>query len=240
MSSAGTGATGGGPTPVDPNFKLLWRDEFDGFDGARWFKAEHTFIENLGRFTPDNVVVEGGLLKLKVTNVARGDRPYSAAEVYTSGEFSYGRFEARIKFCKGSGIVSSLFTYKDDAQNQWEEIDIEHLGRLPKAIQYNLISSPAGNGNDRQYQPFVVHFDYSPSEEFHDYAMEWLPDGITFFVDGAYSHRMVQPRIQHATRLRMNAWPTNNQQTNFAGQLDPNAIPCEAQYDWMAAYAYQP
>ncbi len=235
-SAAGSGAV----TPIGPEFKLLWKDEFDSFDASRWAKADHTFIENLGRFTPDNAVIEGGLLKLRVTKVPRGDRPYSAAELYSRAEYSFGRYEARIKFCKGSGVVSSLFTYKDDALNQWEEIDIEHLGNLPRSIQYNLISSPAGDGNNRLYQPFVVHFDYRPSEEFHDYAIEWKPEGITFYVDGVYSHKLVQARIQHAARLRMNAWPTNSAETNFAGPLDTNAIPCEAQYEWMAAYAYQP
>jgi beta-glucanase (GH16 family) len=213
------GVAGGGGSegdPSDPHFKLAWRDEFDTFDSARWTKQTHTFVENLAKFSADNVVVEGGLLKLKVT---------------------FGRFAGRIKFCAGSGLVSSLFTYKDDVDQSWQEIDIEHLGNLPKSIQYNLIS---GNLSNRVYQPKVVTFPWSPVAEFHDYRIDWRPDGVTFVVDGKQTHQDVQATLKDPARLHMNAWPTNNAITTFAGTFDPNAVPCEAQYDWVEAYTYIP
>lgn len=244
--SAGVGAGGsagessggsGGSEPLDPHFKLLWRDDFDSFDDSRWVKATHTFDENAARFVAGNAVVEGGLLKLKVTKVASGNKPYSAAEVLSAEDFTFGRFEGRIKFCAGSGMVSSLFTYKENVEVSWQEIDVEHLGNLPKSIQYNLVS---GTLNSRKYQPKVVTFAWSPTAEFHDYTIEWLPDGITFYVDGVQSHKDVQATIQDAAKLRMNAWPTDNQFTSFAGPLDTNAIPCEAQYDWVQVFSYTP
>jgi endo-1,3-1,4-beta-glycanase ExoK len=228
---------GGAGDAADSRFKLLWRDDFDRFDDQRWVKASHTFDENAAQFVPDNVVVEGGLLTLKVTKVASGDKPYAAAEVYSNDDFRFGRFEARIKFCAGSGLVSSLFTYRDDVEVSWQEIDVEHLGNLPHAIQYNLIS---GTAKSRQYQPKVVMFDYSPAAEFHDYTIEWLPDGVTFYVDGVQSHHDVQATLQDSAKLRMNAWPTNNQITSFAGPLDTTAIPCEARYDWVQVSSYTP
>jgi hypothetical protein len=236
---AGGGAAGAGGTgpQIDPDFTLLWRDDFDTFDDARWTKATHTFPENLARFSAGNAVVEGGLLKLRVSNVPNGDKQYSAAEVLTKEEFTFGRFEGRIKFCAGSGMVSSLFTYKQDVNESWQEIDIEFLGYLPKSIQYNLIS---GTLNNRKYQPKVITLQYGPPTEFHDYAMEWKPDGITFYVDGVQTHKDVQATLQDAAHLHMNAWPTNNAVTSFAGPLDTSAIPCEAQYDWVAAYSYTP
>jgi beta-glucanase (GH16 family) len=241
-SSAGTSAGGnggaagvGGTAPE--HFELLWRDDFDSFDTTRWAKATHTFPENLARFSADNARVEGGLLKLRVTNVQNGDKPYSAAEVYTLQDFTFGRFEGRIKFCAGSGLVSSLFTYKQNVEESWQEIDIEHLGNLPKSIQYNLIY---GSLNDRKYQPKVVTFQWSPTLEFHDYAIEWKPDGITFYVDGQETHHDVQATLQDAAKLHMNVWPTDNAVTSFAGPLDASAIPCEAQYDWVQAYSYTP
>jgi beta-glucanase (GH16 family) len=234
---AGDAGSGGAGGAADPQFKLLWRDDFDSFDDDRWVKATHTFDENAAHFVPDNVVVEGGLLKLKVTQVASGNKQYSAAEVYSSKDFTFGRFEGRIRFCAGSGLVSSLFTYRDDVEVSWQEIDVEHLGNLPNSIQYNLIS---GTFASRQYQPKVVTFPYSPTAEFHDYTIEWLPDGITFYVDGVQSHHDVQATLQDSAKLRMNAWPTNNQITSFAGPLDTNAIPCEAEYEWVQVFAYTP
>lgn len=233
--NGGAAGSTGGTTPE--HFELLWRDDFDSFDTTRWAKATHTFPENLARFSADNARVEGGLLKLRVTNVQNGDKPYSAAEVYTLQDFTFGRFEGRIKFCAGSGLVSSLFTYKQNVEESWQEIDIEHLGNLPTSIQYNLIY---GSLNDRKYQPKVVTFQWSPTLEFHDYAIEWKPDGITFYVDGQQTHHDVQVTLQDAAKLHMNVWPTDNAITSFAGPLDASAIPCEAQYDWVQAYSYTP
>ena len=236
--NGGVGTAGaGGTAPVNSHFQLLWRDDFDTFNGSRWTKQTHTFEENLARFSAANVTVESGLLKLQVTKAQNGDRAYSAGEVASTDLFTFGRFVGRIKFCAGSGLVSSLFTYKDDVSQSWQEIDIEYLGHLPKAVQYNLIS---GNANNRQYQPKVVMLPYSPPEEFHDYGIEWTPEGVSFFVDGVQTHHDVQATLKDATRLHMNAWPTNNAVTNFAGTFDPAALPCEAQYDWVEAYTYVP
>jgi endo-1,3-1,4-beta-glycanase ExoK len=235
--AGGSGGAGGTSTPGSDPFELLWRDDFDSFDTTRWVRAAHTFPENLATFSAANVVVEGGLLKLRVTKVQSGDKPYSAAEIYSLEEFEFGRFEGRIKFCAGSGIVSSLFTYKEEVEQSWQEIDIEHLGNLPKSVQYNLIY---GSLAERKYQPKVVTLPYEPSAEFHEYAIEWTPDGITFYIDGQPSHQDMQPTIRDAATLRMNAWPTDNSVTSFAGPLDADAIPCEAQYDWIQVFSYDP
>jgi beta-glucanase (GH16 family) len=243
-TTGGTTATGGnfgtGGALVSPDFELLWEDNFDNFDGSRWSKASHTFPENLAGFAPENAVVEDGLLKLRITAQQRGDKPFTAGEVYSTQQFLYGRFEARIKFARGSGVVSSLFTYKDDPLSFWNEIDVESLGYLPTSVQYNIITSAPGGGS-LEYQPHVDQLGLSPYTEFHDYAIEWRPEDVRFFVDNLPRHtetRNVASRLNQQARLRMNCWPTNNEVTDFAGPLDRNAIPTEAQYDWVRVYRY--
>jgi beta-glucanase (GH16 family) len=54
------------PTAKD-TFKLKWTDDFNQLDLSRWQLATHTFDSNECVFTPDNAVVEAGLLKLKLT-----------------------------------------------------------------------------------------------------------------------------------------------------------------------------
>ncbi|MDQ8188354.1 family 16 glycosylhydrolase [Pelagicoccus sp. SDUM812002] len=48
-------------------FELDWVDEFDHFDESRWGKADWTFAENACDFSPDNIKVEGGMLRLALT-----------------------------------------------------------------------------------------------------------------------------------------------------------------------------
>jgi beta-glucanase (GH16 family) len=236
--SGGIGpGNGSGGTPASSDFELLWEDNFDSFDEARWSKATHTFPENLAGFTPENAFVEGGLLKLRVTAQQRGDKPYSAAEIYSNDTFLYGRFEARIRFASGSGIVSSLFIYNYDP---WNEIDIESLGHQLQGVQYNIITGTPGGG--LTYQPHFDPIGFSPYADFHDYAFEWRPGDVRFFVDGQPRHTDARnaSRLNQQVRLRMNCWPTNNEVTNFAGPLNPNAIPTEAHYDWVRVYRYVP
>jgi len=54
------------PTSKD-TFKLIWTDDFNQLDVSRWQLATHTFDSNECVFTPDNAIVEEGLLKLRLT-----------------------------------------------------------------------------------------------------------------------------------------------------------------------------
>jgi hypothetical protein len=245
-AAGASGGTGGAATGFDggvsPQFVLLWEDQFDTFDDTRWAKATHTFPENLARFATDHALVEGSLLKLRVSNQPNGAQAYSAGEVYTLETFLYGRFEARIKFARGSGIVSSLFSFKDNSTTFWNEIDIEYLGNQLSGVQYNIITSPSGS-SVLTYQPDFDPLGFSPFADFHDYGFEWTPTEVRFYVDGKRRYtdaRNVSARLTQPARLRMNCWPTNYARTQFAGPLDTAAIPAEAQYDWVRVYRYVP
>jgi endo-1,3-1,4-beta-glycanase ExoK len=236
-ATGGTGTSVGGMSPVSASFELLWEDTFDTFDVNRWEKRDHTFAENASAFSPDNALVEGGFLKLKITTQPRDGKPYSAAEIRTKEDFLYGRFEARLKPARGSGIVSSLFTY---LYGPWNEIDIEYLGNQQTGVQYNLITDGPGG---LEYQPHFDSLDFIPWEDFHVYAFEWTPTLVKFFVDGVQTYAdpvNVAERLTNPVRLHVNCWPTNNEATQFAGTLDPSAIPTEAQYDWVRVYRYVP
>jgi hypothetical protein len=50
----------------------------------------------------------------------------------------------------------------------------------------------------------------------------------------------VQVTLKDAALLLMNAWPTDNSVTSFAGTFDAIAVRCEAQCDWVEAAIYVP
>ncbi|MBN2672677.1 MAG: family 16 glycosylhydrolase [Deltaproteobacteria bacterium] len=234
---------------VDPNiiyesdtqFTLEWKDDFAAFDAARWMRATHTFDENEATFTSNNVVFEDGFMKLLITAGEGTQKPYNAGELRTIDFFTYGRFETRAKFAAGSGLISSLFTFYDhwaDAamEENWNEIDIEFLGRDENSLQYNEIVW--NDQNQRVTNEFHDTLDFQPSAEFHVYAIEWTPAGIGFYIDGelrhqsdTYAAQMVLPQ-----RIMMNAWPTN--QSGWAGDIDEAALPATAYYDWVKYYSY--
>jgi endo-1,3-1,4-beta-glycanase ExoK len=55
----------------------------------------------------------------------------ASAGLYTTKAYFYGRFDARIQFAQGDGVVSSFFLWKEgsDATNAyWNELDYEKFG----------------------------------------------------------------------------------------------------------------
>ncbi len=258
-SSGGSGATaaGGSGPNLEPNataperagFSLLFHDDFDALDTARWMKASHTFTENAAQFDPNMVTVSDGALHLRIE---KADTPSAEGKTYRGGElrtqafFSYGRFETRARFASGSGLVSSLFTYYDhwaDAalEENWNEIDIEFLGKDPTSVQFNVIHWNAADVRTTHEQHATLDFD--PSADFHVYAIEWLPEEVNFYVDEELVHTQTDQVAEFLTldsRLMLNAWPVEDTAnlTGWAGAVDDAALPAEATYDWVRAYEY--
>lgn len=164
-------------------------------------------------------------------------KPYKGAEYRTKQSFLYGRFEVSMKSAYREGMLSSFFTYYDGGGgiSNWNEIDIEILGRYPNDIQFNTITP--GQVNHVSHYPMSS----SPHTDFHTYAFEWTPNYVAWFVDGVEVYKQTGPHIQTLTRaqkIMMNIW--NPQAPNWAGVWNPNVLPAFAFYDWVSYYTYTP
>jgi beta-glucanase (GH16 family) len=194
----------------------------------------------MATFTPSNVVVEGGFLKLRLTAAPGGGaKPYLGGEVRTRAEFTYGRFETRARFARGSGLVSSLFTFYDHLPMNWNEIDIEFLGQYTDKIQYNTIFWDTAQ--TRLTHEYMDELGFDPASDFHVYAIEWVPGAVRFLIDGEVRHTETEGISQYMKlpqRVMMNLWPANVEE--WVGPIDASAIPTESQYDWVAVYRSDP
>ena len=167
--------------------------------------------------------------------------PYRGGELRTDDTFRYGRFETRMKAAPGSGIVNSFFLYRDywdeglDGAQHWNEIDIEILGQYNNRVETNLIIQNQWDLPD--HSPVL----FNPQNEFHDYAIEWTPDYIAFFVDDLlvrYINNFYVDSMYHHQKIMMNIWqPTA---VSWAGPFDESILPVYAFYDWVKYYAYVP
>jgi len=161
---------------------------------------------------------------------------YKGAEYRTKLAYTYGRFEASIKSAYREGMLSSFFTYHDEAGTQnWNEIDIEILGRYPNDVQFNTITP--GQANHVGHYPLFT----SPHLDYHTYAFEWTPDYVSWFIDGVEVLKQTGSHIQTLTKaqkIMMNIW--NPQYENWAGVFNPEALPAFAFYDWVSYYSYTP
>jgi hypothetical protein len=98
----------------------------------------------------------------------------TGAELIRNEPLRYGRFEARIQFAPGDGVVSSFFLWKSGSEMDdifWNEIDIEKLGddctRYASNALYGL---PQTNHSQQIPAPTDLCGAY------HTHAIEWTPD----------------------------------------------------------------
>ncbi len=153
-------------------------------------------------------------------------RPYAAGELQSLKKYGYGRYEARMRPAKLNGAMTgSIFTYNDQPQ---DEIDIEFIGKDPTMFQTNYFTNGVGqHGSD-------IHLGFDATESFHDYAFEWRPDSIIWFVDGKPVHRengSRGPLPQAAGAFIINVWPGNTVD-NWLGKLHYEK-PVQAEYEWL-------
>ena len=265
-------------------FSLVVDERFDRFDDTLWRTGDGAVGgESMCRFQPNGVKVEDGRLILVVQEESvpagwskdheqeKGPYKYVCGELRTLDDvrFHYGRIEARMKAPDretASGYISSLFTYrfdKDPASDtpdsiEWEEIDVELEGGRPDKFQANLIY-----GKDtwewwrtRIYGAWEDKIDVGPVDEWRVFAIEWLPDSISWFVDGQLVKTLHSSDIDcdpectppqekptpipnNPTTIFMNFWiPVDEVQDYFGGNKERNQYPMTAEYDWFRYYKW--
>jgi endo-1,3-1,4-beta-glycanase ExoK len=219
------------PTQPGASLEPLF-DELDRLDESKWRvsdKYANGPIFHCG-WRKENARFEGGKLALRVDNESCPEtcsgRPYAAGELQSIKKYGYGRYEARMKPAKLNGAMSgSLFTYNDQPQ---DEIDVEFIGKDPTIFQSNYFTNGVGqHGSD-------IQLGFDATESFHDYAFEWRPHSITWFVDGKPVHRedgSRGPLPQAAGALVVNVWPGNTVDS-WLGKLSYEK-PVAAEYQWV-------
>jgi uncharacterized protein (TIGR03437 family) len=233
-------------TTVDlqPSWKLVWSDEFNAAAGTGVDRANWDFDLGGGGWgnneleaytnSTENVVHDGaGNL---VIRAVKGSAGYTSARIKTQGKrtFQYGRIEARIKIPYGQGIWPAFWMLGADIGSAgWPacgEIDImENIGKEPATVHATVhgpgYSGGAGIGGPLNLSG--VNF----SDAFHVYAVEWSPDVMTFFVDGAKYFEVTPAKLpagktwvfQHPFFIILNVavgggWPGNPDATTLFPQ----------------------
>ena len=227
-------------------YQLFFEDNFEAPNDDFWDRGEHTFDGNLATFRPENITYEGGRMILNLKKEQFGGKPYTGAELRTDntdGFYSYGCYEVRMKSAGPSGTVSSFFAFRF---NPWQEIDIEILGRNNRSMLANIFynDGPEGAANNDPFEPppfpESVGLTYDASEEFHNYAFEWLPGEIKWYRDGQLVKQASVSGVgpdqipDLEMQIMMNLWVSDS--PGFAGEVDDSNFPVRSEYEWVRFY----
>ena len=194
-----------------------------------------------------NILSAGTLAVLSMASTLSA-KDFSGAELYTNKEFTYGKFEARMKMAAASGTVSSMFLYQNGSEQasaeRWVEVDIEVLGKSPNSFQSNIITGRAGAQKTSE-----KHHTVNPAADqgFHTYGIEWTPNYVRWTVDGNEVRKTEKgvndPSNQVANLigtqgLRFNIW--SSESAEWVGQFDESKLPLFQFINWVKVYKYTP
>lgn len=166
-------------------------------------------------------------------------KDYKAGEIQSKQAFLYGKFEFRMYAAECSGIVSAFFLYKpgsEQAQNSWEEVDIEVFGKSNcTQWQSNIIT---GNVNNKHLTEGLHSGSFN---SWHTFAIEWAPTFMKWYVDGSLvrecSDSGVLNSLTSPERICFNIWPANV--PSWVGNFDSYKLPRYAFVQYIRHYPCQ-
>jgi beta-glucanase (GH16 family) len=225
----------------------LFADEFNidgapnpskwGYDigGGGWGNNEAQYYTN----RPDNVIVQGGYLKIISKKEAYLGSSYTSARLLTKGKFTfkYGRVEIRAKLPAGGGTWPALWMLGSNIDAvSWPacgEIDImEHKGNELNKI-HGTLHFPGRSGGNPDTTTVIPNT--TASTEFHNYSIDWRSDAIKFYVDGqlfkTFGNSASLPFNQNFFLILNSAMGGT-----FGGAIDPNFVSSTFEIDYVRVF----
>jgi beta-glucanase (GH16 family) len=213
---------------VRNGWQLTANDEFDGtaLDRGKWSPYTGETTGGVGRHLAENISVRDGQLVLT-------SRGLTSAGLAWRGGQQYGRWEMRAKTNPGTGYGDVALLWPD--AEDW-----------PEGGELNFMEVPKG---DRSETHTIVHYGEDNSQvgksirgdftQWHNYAVEWLPDRVVFYIDGQEVFRttdpeQIPPRPMHLA-MQQDIGPYGDDWIPARDETSPETL--DFQVDWVRIYA---
>ena len=259
------------PTPVRADgtgWTLAWSDEFDGPAGsapdpatwgydlgdgsdiglAGWGNNEREWYTD----EPANVALDGdGRLAITVRegdgsrDCYYGPCEYTSARLLTRDrfEFQHGYLEARVRVPAGFGLWPAFWLLGSNIDAvgwpQSGEIDVmEFVGRWPTEV-LGTVHGPGYSGSAGISGR--IDLGEPVADAFHTVGLEWQPDRLAWFLDGALYHEVtrddVEPNewvFEHPFFMLLNVAVGGN----LGGPVSPDTVfPAQMLVDYVRLYS---
>jgi beta-glucanase (GH16 family) len=235
---------------------IVWADEFDApsLDLSKWsYQVGDGCQEGicgwgnneLQYYRESNVTLSNGQLHITAKKERVQAKSYTSGRIRSinKGDWTYGRFEARIKLPAGQGLWPAFWMLPtDEVYGGWPqsgEIDImEFVAADPTRVLGNMHYGDPYPNNKYQGSAFALNSGTFP-EAFHNFALEWEPGILRWFVDD----------ILYMTKTSQDVTPYNwpfDQRFHFllnvavggnlGGTVDPNIFPKVMDVEFVRVY----
>jgi len=239
----------------------IWGDEFSGNsldinnwepqigDGCAlgicgWGNSELQF------YKAENATVANDILTITAKRERNRGSKYTSARLRTanmpnSGEWTFGRYEARMKLPAGQGMWPAFWMLPTDPAQGWPmsgEIDIvETIGQQSEFVYGTLHFGQPYPGNRSTQGNILMQPPARWSDDYHVYAIEWDANEIRWYVDNLlYSTKTVAD-------VQPEDWPFDGRNQfhlivnlavggTWGGSVDDKALPQTLLVDYVRVY----
>jgi beta-glucanase (GH16 family) len=235
----------------------VWQDEFDvngapnsqkwGYDvgGGGFGNNEKQFYTNGA-----NANINNGILTIEARKELYQGSDYTSARLITkgTGDFLYGRFEAKMKLPSGRGTWPAFWMLPTDYEyGNWPksgEIDImEHVGYDPNKIHQSVHTNAYNHKIGTQKSANTVI--NTAMSDYHVYRVDWTPYAIRGYIDDVKIFEFVNNNSGSA------AWPFDKRfhlllnlavggDWGGANGIDPSIFPAKLLVDYVRVYKMIP
>jgi beta-glucanase (GH16 family) len=172
-----------------PGMHLLWDEEFDesSLDASKWNVQDNgngyqscCLYYGQQYYTPGNVAVQNGLLRILSQKRDLGGKHYTSGAVTTEKKFSflYGRIDVRARLPISKGYWPAIWMLPEG--NEHNEVDMMELLGDDPALVY--LTTHQDQQQIDQYLHSLQGTDYS--QGFHTFSLLWTASSLTFYIDG--------------------------------------------------------
>jgi beta-glucanase (GH16 family) len=242
---------------------LVWSDEFnesslntsnwdiqigDGCDQGPglcgWGNSE------LQSYQASNLTVNNGVLSITAKKQRIKGTKYTSGRIRTanmpaSGEWAFGRYEARLKIPSGQGMWPAFWMLPTDPAQTWPvsgEIDIMESTGQQSMMAYGTLHYGQPYPDNRHTGEGIPKQPDKWSDDFHVYAIEWEQNEIRWYIDN------ILFSTKTPADLAPESWPFDGAESfhillnlavggTWGGAVDESALPQTLEVDYVRVYA---
>ena len=211
-----------------PGFKPIGGDEFisASLDRTKWGVYDSIGGFGNGLRRPSAVSQSSGNLVITATGKTSGGIDDSFGQ-------TYGRWEFRARTDHGRGFGSAILLWPDSEKQKDGEIDIAEVPAEQRdQAHFVLHSGPDADPLDGSH----MVGDFS---QWHTFAVDWLPDHITWYVDGrarfTVTNRAHIPNTPMHLAIQLDQGPVKDWMPAPDATTPPQV---RLQVDWVHVYSW--
>jgi len=202
-------------------------------------------------YKAENATVADGMLTITAKKERVQSKKYTSARLRTagmpaSGEFTHGRFDARIKVPGGQGMWSAFWMLPTEPDVGWPmsgEIDIMEITGADSKNTLGTIHYGEAYPNNQHTGAKLRKEPNTWADDFHVYSVEWEPNELRWYVDDVHFSTLTPSDIsnpafwtfdQYAFHMLLNLAVGGN----LGGPVDDNIFPQQMIVDYVRVYDY--